>query len=66
MQAFGVQPEYLALVDPNTLEPLEELAGEGLLALAARIGEVRLIDNAVLTPAAAPAPRQPLPRKAIA
>jgi pantoate--beta-alanine ligase len=66
MRAFGVEPEYLALVDPDTLEPLEQLAGEGLLALAARIGEVRLIDNAVLTPAPASAPRQTHPRKAIA
>jgi pantoate--beta-alanine ligase len=64
--ACGVEPEYLELVDPDTLEPLEELAGEGLLALAARIGEVRLIDNAVLTPATTSTPSQPLPRKAIA
>jgi pantoate--beta-alanine ligase len=49
MRARGVAPEYVALVDPGTLEPIEELTGEALLALAARIGEVRLIDNAVLT-----------------
>jgi pantoate--beta-alanine ligase len=66
MRAVGVEPEYLALVDPDTLEPLEALAGEGLLAIAARIGEVRLIDNAVLTPATTSAPSQPLSRKAIA
>jgi pantoate--beta-alanine ligase len=66
LRASGVEPEYLELVDPDTLEPLEELAGEGLLALAARIGEVRLIDNAVLTPATTSTPSQPLPRKAIA
>jgi pantoate--beta-alanine ligase len=66
LRASGVEPEYLELVDPDTLEPLEELAGEGLLALAACIGEVRLIDNAVLTPATTSAPSQPLPRKAIA
>jgi pantoate--beta-alanine ligase len=50
MGAFGLQPEYLALVDPVTFEPLDELAGEGLLALAARVGEVRLIDNTLLAP----------------
>ena len=66
LRAFGVEAEYLALVDPDTLEPLEELTGEGLLALAARIGEVRLIDNAVLTPATTSTPSQPLARKAIA
>ncbi len=51
MSPFGVEPEYLALVDPDTLEPVEELTDDTLLALAARIGEVRLIDNAILTPA---------------
>jgi pantoate--beta-alanine ligase len=50
MAAFEISPEYLALVDPQTLEPLEQLTGEGLLALAARIGEVRLIDNEILQP----------------
>ena len=49
MRELGVEPEYAALVDPDTLEPLEKLRGEGLMLLAARIGEVRLIDNALLT-----------------
>jgi pantoate--beta-alanine ligase len=66
MRTFDVEPEYLALVDPDTLEPIEELEGEGLLVLAARIGAVRLIDNTVLTSTATSSPRQPLPRKAIA
>jgi pantoate--beta-alanine ligase len=66
MLSFEVEPEYLALVDPVTLEPCEILTGESLLAVAARVGEVRLIDNAVLRPTDASTPRQPLPRKAIA
>ena len=66
MLSFEVEPEYLALVDPETLEPCDTLAGEALLAVAARIGQVRLIDNAVLRPAGASAPRPPLPGKAIA
>lgn len=66
MLARGVQPEYLELVDPETLEPCEELAGESLLALAARLGETRLIDNAILRPSPAATPRQPHQRKAIA
>ena len=49
MRPFGVEPEYLALVEPETLEPVDTLAGETLLAIAARVGEVRLIDNAILT-----------------
>jgi pantoate--beta-alanine ligase len=49
MRSYDVQPEYVALVDPDTFEPLERLAGGALLALAARVGSVRLIDNAILT-----------------
>ncbi len=66
MLAVGVEPEYLALVDPETLQARETLARETLLAVAARIGDVRLIDNATLQPSVLSAPRQPLPRKAIA
>jgi len=50
MSAFALVPEYIALVDPDTLEPLHSLHGPALLALAARVGEVRLIDNTVLAP----------------
>jgi pantoate--beta-alanine ligase len=64
MRARGVEPEYVALVDPDSLEPLERLEGKGLLALAARVGDVRLIDNAVLQPSRAAAAGTP-PRKAI-
>ena len=61
----GVIKGYVALVDPETLEPLERLEGHALLALAARIGEVRLIDNTILTPARAPAYPQTLQGEAI-
>jgi pantoate--beta-alanine ligase len=50
MAPFAVEPEYVALVDPETLEPLQTLNGDGLLAIAARIGAVRLIDNTTLRP----------------
>ncbi|WP_432548518.1 pantoate--beta-alanine ligase [Kineococcus sp. SYSU DK004] len=41
--------DYLALVDPATLADLpEHHRGEALLALAARVGSTRLIDNAPL------------------
>lgn len=37
---------YVAIVDPNTMEPLREIVpGRSLLAIAAWIDEVRLIDN---------------------
>jgi pantoate--beta-alanine ligase len=56
MAAFSVEAEYLAIVDPDTLEPLDELSDTALLALAARVGTVRLIDNTILqaSPAADP------------
>lgn len=49
----GLDAEYLALVDPETLAPVEpagELRRPALLAVAARIGAVRLIDNVLLHP----------------
>lgn len=55
MEPFGVQPEYLALVDPDTLEPVERLSAAALLAVAARVGATRLIDNLTLEPALVPA-----------
>jgi len=66
MRALGVEPEYVALVDPNTFEPIETLVGSGLLLLAARVGEVRLIDNVVLELSTNSDLRQPLPGKAVA
>jgi pantoate ligase/cytidylate kinase len=43
-----IHPEYIELVDPITLEPLETVTDQGLLALAARLGSTRLIDNCIL------------------
>ncbi|OGQ73996.1 MAG: pantoate--beta-alanine ligase, partial [Deltaproteobacteria bacterium RIFCSPLOWO2_12_FULL_60_16] len=40
--------EYVSLCDPRSLEELEAIDGEGLLALAVRIGKARLIDNTLL------------------
>jgi len=40
--------EYVTLCDSATLEPVEEIQGSALLALAVRIGKTRLIDNAIL------------------
>jgi pantoate--beta-alanine ligase len=44
----GVEPEYAEVVDPRTLEPVERAASGAVMAVAARVGRTRLIDNAVL------------------
>jgi pantoate ligase/cytidylate kinase len=40
--------EYIELVDPTTLMFLETVEEEGMLAIAARLGSTRLIDNTIL------------------
>ncbi len=50
MSAFDVEPEYIALVQPDTLDPVARLEQPTLLAIAARVGETRLIDNVILYP----------------
>jgi len=59
-----VEPEYLALVDPDTLEPVTQLDGPAVLAVAAHIGDTRLIDNLILDPFALQI-HVPLPGKAM-
>jgi pantoate--beta-alanine ligase len=51
MASFDVEPEYLALVSPETLEPVARLEEPALLVVAARLGATRLIDNVTLQPA---------------
>lgn len=43
-----IQLEYVELVHPETLAPLETVENRGMLAIAAWIGSVRLIDNILL------------------
>ena len=45
MDAEGVRPEYLVVVDPDTLERVREIDGRVLVVVAARVGPARLIDN---------------------
>lgn len=47
----AVEPEYVALVAAETLTPVERVDGDVLLAVAARVGPARLIDNAILSTA---------------
>ena len=44
----GVALEYVAVVDPDTLADLERIEDRALVALAARVGRTRLIDNVLL------------------
>lgn len=46
----GAEPEYVALVDAETLEPLAALDRPALLAAAVKIGQTRLIDNVRVAP----------------
>ncbi|HEY7621417.1 MAG TPA: pantoate--beta-alanine ligase [Solirubrobacteraceae bacterium] len=49
MHARGVEPEYLELVRTDDLAPVERVDGDALLAVAARVGGTRLIDNTILS-----------------
>jgi pantoate--beta-alanine ligase len=46
--AHGIDPEYLELRSATDLSPVERVNGSTLLAVAARVGRARLIDNIVL------------------
>ena len=46
----SIAAEYIAVVDPGTFAPLERIERPALIALAARVGPVRLIDNMEVAP----------------
>jgi pantoate--beta-alanine ligase len=46
----GAELEYATLADAFTAEPIDTVDREAFLAVAARVGAVRLIDNVVLWP----------------
>ena len=50
MARLGVEAEYVALVRPDDLRPVERIDGDVLVAVAARVGPTRLIDNTILHP----------------
>jgi pantoate--beta-alanine ligase len=50
LERHAIEPEYLALVDPETLAPVERLEAPVLIAVAARVGRARLIDNLLANP----------------
>jgi pantoate--beta-alanine ligase len=54
MKVFSSNPEakldYLAVVNPDSFEPVEEgFTGQALMIVAAEVGNVRLIDNRSIT-----------------
>jgi pantoate--beta-alanine ligase len=48
LDSRGVEPEYLELRSADDLSPAERVNGRTLLAVAARLGRARLIDNTIL------------------
>jgi pantoate--beta-alanine ligase len=52
LTAEGIEPEYLAAVSTQTLMPVKAITGETLVPVAARVGNVRLIDNVIVSPEA--------------
>jgi pantoate--beta-alanine ligase len=44
----GIRAEYIAVTEPDTLAPVEVVDGGTVIALAARVGATRLIDNIIL------------------
>jgi len=44
-----VRVDYLDIVDPDSLDPVERISGKALIAIAAYVGTTRLIDNIILT-----------------
>ena len=49
-ESAGGCVDYLAVVDPDTLEPLAQLDGPARALLAVQVGPARLIDNGPLCP----------------
>ncbi len=50
LERSGVEAEYVEVVSARDLAPLERLEGEEILiAIAARVGRTRLIDNAIVS-----------------
>lgn len=51
LRAAGIEPEYLEARDAETLNPVAESNGRPvLIAVAAQLGEARLIDNVLIQP----------------
>lgn len=49
-QETGARLDYLEIVDPDTLDPEAQVSKTALVAIAAYVGNTRLIDNILLSP----------------
>lgn len=50
-QILDAAVEYVEVVDPQSLAPLQEVGGGAVIAVAVRLGDTRLIDNIAIEPA---------------
>ena len=48
-EELAARLDYFAVVDPDTLDPVQDVSGGALVAVAAYVGATRLIDNILLT-----------------
>jgi pantoate--beta-alanine ligase len=53
----AVRLDYFEIVNPDTLDPVEDVSGGALVAVAAVVGSTRLIDNVLLGVQSATRPR---------
>jgi pantoate--beta-alanine ligase len=49
-EAGPARIDYIRMVDPETMQPVERISGPVLVALAVHIGQARLIDNITVDP----------------
>lgn len=42
------EPDYIEMVDPNSIQPIMAVADSALIAVAVRLGKARLIDNILI------------------
>jgi pantoate--beta-alanine ligase len=61
-QDGSVRVDYLELVDPDTLDPVKDISGGALAAVAAFVGGTRLIDNILLGKSDEPHRQKVLPK----
>ena len=53
-QEAAVRVDYIEIVDPDTLDSIQQIQSATLVAVAAYVGATRLIDNTILLPSDSP------------